>query len=78
MNTTPEQRQDWIDAIMERGEIPQEADILDLIQDASTAEYMDAAIDAIQRAVHEAGMVLVDVTTDDDDEARFMLAPMEE
>jgi hypothetical protein len=73
MNTTPEQREYLMDALMERGELPDSQTIVELIQDAEEGEQYDAALQSVEKAVSVAGMVLVDTTTDDDEACSYIL-----
>lgn len=73
MNTTPEQRDYLMDALMERGELPDSQTIVELIQDAEEGEQYDAALQAVEKAVAQAGMVLVDTSTDDDEAYSYMV-----
>lgn len=70
--TDAEQRERIMDD-MERGVMPDAAEIEALVHDADMVEQMQEALVSVQATVERHGYGLIDVTTDDDPAPRFEL-----
>ena len=65
MRTTERQRLRWEDALM-RGRKPSVQECIDLVHDASEAERLEEQLEGLKAALEDAGMKLIDTTTDED------------
>ena len=66
-----------LDDLMEEGTEPSQQEIVQLCHEAGEAGRWQSTYKALERALNRAGYVIMDVTTDDDDETRLEIVEAE-
>ena len=76
--TTREERQEAWDQLLDHGIAPGENMASLLLEDADSAEELEGHMEAIVACIREAGYEIINVTTDDEPEFRWMMVPADD